>query len=80
MIVFSVIAFGRSSRGTRLGVRAWRAGRSNAPAAELALPLELVCARASAIARNKFIDQMRRRVIELSQGRVVRDQRGGQYH
>ena len=27
---------GRCSRGTRLGVSAWRAGRSNAPAAELA--------------------------------------------
>jgi cell division transport system ATP-binding protein len=27
-----------------------------------------------------MVDQMRRRVVELSQGRVVRDQRGGQYH
>ncbi len=27
-----------------------------------------------------MVDQMRRRVIEMSQGRVVRDQRGGQYH
>jgi cell division transport system ATP-binding protein len=27
-----------------------------------------------------MVDQMRRRVIELSQGRVVRDERGGQYH
>ena len=26
-----------------------------------------------------MVDQMRRRVIEMSQGRVVRDQRGGQY-
>jgi DNA-directed RNA polymerase specialized sigma24 family protein len=32
-----------------------------APAAELALPLELVCARAAAIARNKAIDHGRRR-------------------
>ncbi|HET6175032.1 MAG TPA: hypothetical protein VFD90_20690 [Gaiellales bacterium] len=32
-----------------------------APAAELALPLELVCARASVIARNKAIDHGRRR-------------------
>jgi DNA-directed RNA polymerase specialized sigma24 family protein len=32
-----------------------------APAAELPLPLELVCARASAIARNKAIDHGRRR-------------------
>jgi DNA-directed RNA polymerase specialized sigma24 family protein len=32
-----------------------------APAAELALPLELVCARAAAIARNKAIDLGRRR-------------------
>ncbi len=32
-----------------------------APAAELALPLELVCARAAAIARNKAIDIGRRR-------------------
>ncbi len=35
MIVFKVMAFGRCSRGTRLGVSDWRAGRSNAPAAEL---------------------------------------------
>jgi cell division transport system ATP-binding protein len=27
-----------------------------------------------------MVDQMRRRVIELSEGRVVRDQRGGRYH
>jgi cell division transport system ATP-binding protein len=27
-----------------------------------------------------MVDQMRRRVVELSQGRVVRDERGGQYH
>jgi cell division transport system ATP-binding protein len=27
-----------------------------------------------------MVDQMRRRVVELSQGRIVRDQRGGQYH
>ena len=33
----------------------------SAPAAELPLPLELVCARASAIARNKAIDHGRRR-------------------
>ena len=33
-----------------------------APAAELPLPLELVCARASVIARNKAIDHGRRRV------------------
>ena len=32
-----------------------------APAAELGLPLELVCARAAAIARNKAIDHGRRR-------------------
>jgi DNA-directed RNA polymerase specialized sigma24 family protein len=32
-----------------------------APAAELALPLELACARAAAIARNKAIDHGRRR-------------------
>ena len=35
MIVFSVMAFGRCSRGTRLGTSDCRAGRSNAPAAEL---------------------------------------------
>jgi hypothetical protein len=35
MIVFRLIAFGRSSRGTRLGTSDWRAGRSNAPTAEL---------------------------------------------
>ena len=33
----------------------------SAPAAELPLPLELVCARVSAIARNKAIDRVRRR-------------------
>jgi cell division transport system ATP-binding protein len=27
-----------------------------------------------------MVDQMRRRVVELSQGRVIRDERGGQYH
>ena len=36
MIVLSVSALARCSRGTRLGVSAWRAGRSKAPAAELA--------------------------------------------
>jgi len=28
---------------------------------------------------REMVDKMRRRVIELSQGRVVRDQRGGFY-
>ena len=35
MMLFRLIAFGRCSRGTRFGVSAWRAGTSNAPAAEL---------------------------------------------
>ena len=33
MMVFRLIAFGRSSRGTRLGTSDWRAGRSKAPTA-----------------------------------------------
>ena len=36
MIVLRLSAFARCSRGTRLGTSAWRAGRSKAPAAELA--------------------------------------------
>ena len=36
MIVLRLIAFGRCSRGTRFGTSDWRAGRSKAPAAELA--------------------------------------------
>ena len=35
MIVLSVSALARCSRGTRLGLTAWRAGRSKAPSAEL---------------------------------------------
>ena len=35
MMLFRVMAFGRCSRGTRFGTSAWRAGRSNAPAAAL---------------------------------------------
>ena len=35
MIVFRLMALGRSARGTRFGISAWRAGPSNAPAAEL---------------------------------------------